>query len=41
MFKNKSIVSKILKENTPPHKKYFVKSKLNGVQWDADSTVII
>lgn len=41
VFKNRSIVSKILKENTPPHKKYFVKSKLNGVQWDADSTVII
>ncbi|XP_006612943.1 uncharacterized protein LOC102672797 isoform X2 [Apis dorsata] len=41
VFKNRNVVSKILKENTSPHKKYFVKSKLNGVQWDPDSTVII
>ena len=41
VFRNKGIASKILQENTPPHKKHITKSKLGGIQWDPDSTVII
>ncbi|XP_043588571.1 uncharacterized protein LOC122570391 isoform X2 [Bombus pyrosoma] len=41
VFRNKGIASKILQENTPPHKKHITKSKLDGIQWDPDSTVII
>ncbi|XP_068984312.1 uncharacterized protein [Bombus flavifrons] len=41
VFRNKGIASKILQENTPPHKKHITKSKLAGIQWDPDSTVII
>nr|XP_003703443.1 PREDICTED: uncharacterized protein LOC100879228 [Megachile rotundata] len=41
IFRNKGIASKMLQENTPPHKKHVTKTKLNGVQWDPDSTVII
>ncbi|XP_034181595.1 uncharacterized protein LOC117605001 isoform X2 [Osmia lignaria lignaria] len=41
IFRNKGITPKMLQENTPPHKKYVTKSKLNGMQWDPDSTVVI
>ncbi|XP_076231850.1 uncharacterized protein LOC143177662 [Calliopsis andreniformis] len=41
VFKNKNIISKISQENTPPHKKCIVKSRLGNTQWDPDSTVII
>ncbi|KOC68474.1 hypothetical protein WH47_10714 [Habropoda laboriosa] len=41
MFKNKGIVPKKLQENTPPPKKDVAKSRLNSIEWDPDSTVII
>lgn len=41
IFRNKGITPKMLQENTPPHKKYVAKSKLSGMQWDPDSTVVI
>ncbi|XP_053985174.1 uncharacterized protein LOC128879761 [Hylaeus volcanicus] len=39
-FKNKNVVPK-MQENTPPHKRCVVRSKLSGIQWDSDSTIII
>ncbi|XP_043517635.1 uncharacterized protein LOC122532696 [Frieseomelitta varia] len=41
VFKNKGTVTKVSQENTSPHKRYITKSKLNDMQWDSDSTVII
>ncbi|CAK9811258.1 hypothetical protein ANTPLA_LOCUS6953 [Anthophora plagiata] len=41
MFRNKGILPKMLQENTPPHKRYVAKSRLNSIEWDPDSTVII
>ncbi|XP_076160266.1 uncharacterized protein LOC143143169 [Ptiloglossa arizonensis] len=40
-FRSKSIIPKMFQENTPPHKRFVVRSKLNAIQWDPDSTVII
>ncbi|XP_043250475.1 uncharacterized protein LOC122396290 [Colletes gigas] len=39
-FKNKNIMPK-MQENTPPHKRCVARAKLNGMQWDPDSSVII
>ncbi|KAK9294774.1 hypothetical protein QLX08_010715 [Tetragonisca angustula] len=41
VFKNKGTVTKVSQKNTSPHKRYITKSKLNDMQWDSDSTVII
>ena len=40
-IRNKTIVPKMLQENTPPRKKFSAKSKSSDIQWDPDSTVII
>ncbi|XP_076681699.1 uncharacterized protein LOC143375927 isoform X2 [Andrena cerasifolii] len=40
-IRNKSIMPKMLQENTPPRTKYSAKSKSSDIQWDPDSTVII
>lgn len=41
LLRNKGINRRMMQENTPPHKSCVKKSKLTGVQWDADSTVLI
>ncbi|XP_031838314.2 uncharacterized protein LOC116429467 [Nomia melanderi] len=40
-IRNKGIKPKVLQENMSPYKNYMAKYKLNGTEWDPDSTVII
>ncbi|KAK2584533.1 hypothetical protein KPH14_006902 [Odynerus spinipes] len=41
VLQNKNLSAIIQQENTPPHKRCHAKSKVKGIQWDVNSTVII
>ncbi|XP_032672926.1 uncharacterized protein LOC116844904 [Odontomachus brunneus] len=40
LLKNKTLITKVQQENTPPYKSYNAKTK-NGIQWDPNSSIII